>query len=128
MIANQVFVFFWSIVIGAILALIFDFFRISRRKGNTKNWVVYVEDVFYWIIVAVMIIASAFITNDGELRGYMFIGYGIGAIFYLILFSKMLIKIISGILDFIENIVKKLVECMMKIKYKFNFKKKNVNN
>ncbi len=128
MIANQVFVFFWSIVIGAILALIFDFFRISRRKGNTKNWVVYVEDVFYWIIVAVMIIASAFITNDGELRGYMFIGYGIGAIFYLILFSKMLIKIISGILDFIENIVKKLVECMMKIKDKFNFKKKNVNN
>ena len=75
-----------------------------------------------------MIIASAFITNDGELRGYMFIGYGIGAIFYLILFSKMLIKIISGILDFIENIVKKLVECMMKIKDKFNFKKKNVNN
>lgn len=128
MIANQVFVFFWSIVIGAILALIFDFFRISRRKGNTKNWVVYVEDVFYWIIVAVMIIASAFITNDGELRGYMFIGYGIGAIFYLILFSKMLIKIISGILDCIENIVKKLVECMMKIKDKFNFKKKNVNN
>ncbi len=128
MIANQVFVFFWSIVIGAILALIFDFFRISRRKGNTKNWVVYVEDVFYWIIVAVMIIASAFITNDGELRGYMFIGYGIGAIFYLILFSKMLIKIISGILDFIENIVKRLVECMMKIKDKFNFKKKNVNN
>lgn len=128
MIANQVFVFFWSIVIGAILALIFDFFRISRRKGNTKNWVVYVEDVFYWIIVAVMIIASAFITNDGELRGYMFIGYGIGTIFYLILFSKMLIKIISGILDFIENIVKKLVECMMKIKDKFNFKKKNVNN
>ena len=128
MIANQVYVFFWSIVIGAILALIFDFFRISRRKGNTKNWVVYVEDVFYWIIVAVMIIASAFITNDGELRGYMFIGYGIGAIFYLILFSKMLIKIISGILDFIENIVKRLVECMMKIKDKFNFKKKNVNN
>ena len=128
MIANQVFVFFWSIVIGAILALIFDFFRISRRKGNTKNWVVYVEDVFYWIIVAVMIIASAFITNDGELRGYMFIGYGIGAIFYLILFSKMLIKIISGILDFIENIVKRLVECMMRIKDKFNFKKKNVNN
>lgn len=128
MIANQVFVFFWSIVIGAILALIFDFFRISRRKGNTKNWVVYVEDVFYWIIVAIMIIASAFITNDGELRGYMFIGYGIGAIFYLILFSKMLIKIISGILDFIENIVKKLVECMVKIKDKFNFKKKDVNN
>ena len=128
MIANQVYVFFWSIVIGAILALIFDFFRISRRKGNTKNWVVYVEDVFYWIIVAVMIIASAFITNDGELRGYMFIGYGIGAIFYLILFSKMLIKIISGILDFIENIVKRLVEGMMKIKDKMNLKKKNVNN
>lgn len=128
MIVNQVYVFFWSIFVGALIALIFDFFRISRRKGNIKNFVVYIQDVLYWIIVAVIIIISAFVTNDGELRGYMFIGYAIGAIFYLMLFSKLFIKIISGILDFIENIINKLVEQMMKIKDKVNFKKKNVNN
>lgn len=128
MIANQVYVFFWSILVGVVLALIFDFFRISRRKGTTKNFVVYIQDVLYWIIVAVIIIISAFVTNDGELRGYMFIGYIIGAIFYLILFSKLFIKIIGGILDFIENIINKLVEQVVKVRDKMNFKKKNVNN
>ena len=128
MIANQVYVFFWSILVGVVLALIFDFFRISRRKGTTKNFVVYMQDVLYWIIVAIIIIISAFVTNDGELRGYMFIGYAIGAIFYLILFSKIFIKIIGGILDFIENIINKLVEQVVKVRDKMNFKKKNVNN
>ena len=128
MIANQVYVFFWSILVGVVLALIFDFFRISRRKGTTKNFVVYMQDVLYWIIVAIIIIISAFVTNDGELRGYMFIGYAIGAIFYLILFSKLFIKIIGGILDFIENIINKLVEQVVKVRDKMNFKKKNVNN
>lgn len=128
MIANQVYVFFWSILVGVVLALIFDFFRISRRKGTTKNFVVYIQDVLYWIIVAIIIIISAFVTNDGELRGYMFIGYAIGAIFYLILFSKLFIKIIGGILDFIENIINKLVEQVVKVRDKMNFKKKNVNN
>lgn len=128
MIANQVYVFFWSILVGVVLALIFDFFRISRRKGTTKNFVVYMQDVLYWIIVAIIIIISAFVTNDGELRGYMFIGYAIGAIFYLILFSKIFIKIIGGILDFIENIINKLVEQVVKVRDKMNLKKKNVNN
>lgn len=128
MIANQVYVFFWSIVIGVILALIFDFFRISRRKGNVKNWIVYLQDVIYWCLVAIIIIASAFITNDGELRGYMFIGYAIGAIFYLILFSKFLIKIISKFLDLIENAINKIWKQIMKFANKINFKKKNVNS
>lgn len=128
MIANQVYVFFWSIVIGVILALIFDFFRISRRKGNVKNWIVYLQDVIYWCLVAIIIIASAFITNDGELRGYMFIGYAIGAIFYLILFSKFLIKIISKFLDLIENAINKIWKQIMKFVNKINFKKKNVNS
>ena len=77
MITKQVYVFFWSIVIGAILTLIFDFFRLFRRNKKSRNITVYIQDVFFWIIVAIVIIISAFITNSGELRGYMFIGYGL---------------------------------------------------
>lgn len=75
MIVDQVYVFLWSIVIGAILTLIFDFFRIIRRNKKSKDFIVYIQDIFFWIIVALVIIISAFITNSGELRGYMFIGY-----------------------------------------------------
>ena len=127
MIHNQVYVFLWSILIGSILALVFDVFRLMRRKGNTKNIVVYIQDIIYWIIVAVIIIISAFVTNDGELRGFMFVGYIIGAIFYLILFSKVLLKICGALLDFIENIGKWCRSIITKSLEKINFKKKKVD-
>lgn len=78
MIQDQTYVFFCSVFVGTLLAFLFDFFRILRRKGNTKTYMVYIQDVIYWIAVTIIIIASAFITNDGELRGYMFIGYMLG--------------------------------------------------
>ena len=77
MIANQVFVFLWCIVVGAILTLIFDIFRLFRRNKKTKDLIVYIQDIFFWIIVAIVIIISAFIINSGELRGYMFVGYAL---------------------------------------------------
>ena len=77
MIANQVYVFLSSILVGAILALIFDIFRLMRRHKETRDYIVYIQDIFFWLIVAIVIIISAFITNSGELRGYMFIGYAL---------------------------------------------------
>ena len=75
MIANQVYVFLWAILTGAALTLVFDFFRLLRRNKEVKSIIVYIQDFFFLLIVTIAIIASAFITNSGELRGYMVIGY-----------------------------------------------------
>lgn len=127
MITNQVYVFFWSIIIGAVLTLIFDFFRLMRRNKETKDLIVYIQDIFFWFIVAIVIIISAFITNSGELRGYMFIGYALGAMFYLLLFSKLILKIFGTIFDKINLFFEKIIAILKKIVKKFNFKKKNTN-
>ncbi len=127
MIQNQTYVFLWSVVIGAFLALVFDFFRILRRKGKTPNYIVYIQDIIYWIIVTLIIITSAFITNDGELRGYMFIGYILGAVIYIVSISKFILKISNIILDFIETRFKRFWTFCVKIVKKMNIKKENVN-
>lgn len=127
MITSQVYVFFWSILIGAVLTLIFDFFRLMRRNKETRDLIVYIQDIFFWIIVAVVIIISAFITNSGELRGYMFIGYALGSMFYLLLFSKLILKIFGTIFDKIDLVFEKIFSFFRKIFKKFNFKKKNLN-
>ena len=100
----------------AFLALVFDFFRILRRKGKTPNYIVYIQDIIYWIIVTLIIITSAFITNDGELRGYMFIGYILGAVIYIVSISKFILKIFQDIIFVVINsfnvlsVVKKCLE------------------
>lgn len=103
MIAIQVYNFGWTMLVGLIMGIIFDFFRALRRKGNTKNIMVYIQDILFWIIIAIIIIVSSFIINDGELRGYMLLGYLLGTTFYVLLFSKYVKGFFGLIFDGIEK-------------------------
>ena len=120
MLVEQVYVFLWSIVVGVILAILFDLFRALRFKGIKDIWV-YIQDIIFWIVAAVVIIASTFIINEGELRGYMLIGYLLGAGFYVLLFSKFVLHILRFVFDGIRN---GFVFAAKKIKNVFKFAKK----
>ena len=120
MLVEQVYVFLWSIITGAFLGLLFDLFRAFRYKGIKDIWV-YIQDIIFWLVTAIIIIISAFIINDGELRGYMLIGYILGAGFYMLLFSKFILNSLRFIFD---NIHKAIEFCMQKLKKIFNFTQK----
>lgn len=110
MVAEQVYIFLWSVLIGAIMGVIFDFFRALRRNGNTRNIIVYLQDIIFWFIVAIIIITSSFILNSGELRGYMLIGYLLGALLYMLLLSTY----IKGMFIIIMNLITKGIEFLLK--------------
>lgn len=38
------------IIVGILLAFIYDLFRISRKAFNTKDFITYLEDILFWII------------------------------------------------------------------------------
>lgn len=128
MIVEQVYVFLWTILTGAIMGLIFDFFRLLRRNGNTKDIWVYIQDVLFWIIIAITIIVSTFLINDGELRAYMLLGYILGVLFYMLLFSKPILTAFNFIFDVIENVSKKIWKSLSKLFEKMVDRKKTVKN
>ena len=103
MLVEQVYIFGWSIVTGMILGLLFDIFRGMRWKGMKDIWV-YLQDIVFWIVTGVIIICSTFLINMGELRGYMLIGYLLGAGFYFLLFSKYIL----GMFHFINRKIREL--------------------
>lgn len=104
MVAEQVYIFLSSVLIGALMGIVFDFFRALRRKGNTKNIVVYIQDIIFWLIVAIIIITSSFILNNGDLRGYMIIGYLLGAILYMLILSNYIKGLFIIIMNFFGKI------------------------
>ncbi len=128
MVAEQVYIFLWSVLVGAIMGVVFDFFRALRRNGNTRNIIVYLQDVIFWLIVAIIIITSSFILNNGELRGYMLIGYLLGAFMYMLLLSNY----IKGTFIFIFNMWHKIIQILwkpfIKLKEKFEEKRKKLEN
>ena len=57
-----------------LIAFIFDLFRIKRKAVETGNLLTYIEDLLYWIIAALVMFAVVYLANEGELRGYIFLG------------------------------------------------------
>lgn len=75
----------------------------------------YIQDIIFWLVTAVIIIASAFIINSGELRGYMLIGYILGACFYMLLFSKFVLSVLGFIFGSIKKFFSLLKNSLQKI-------------
>jgi spore cortex biosynthesis protein YabQ len=91
-VSNQAYIFLYSILGGMIIAFIYDLLRIQRRALKTSNIIINIEDFIYWIIVAVVMFLMVYLSNEGEIRGYIFIGTVIGTILYIFLFSKIVIR------------------------------------
>ena len=119
--AEQLFSFFVFIVVGTIIGIIFDIFRIFRRTIKTSDIVTYIEDISFWIISMFIIITSIFMFNNGELRLYIFIGIIIGATLYLLFISKYCIKL--GIFVF-KTLKKAAIILFTPFKFIFNIFKK----
>ena len=111
MAGNQAYLFMVFTVVGMIIGLLFDIFRILRKIVKTKDFVTYIEDIVFWILTGIIIIYSMYIFCDGELRFFMIVGIIIGTIIYLLSISEYIIKISLVII----NIAKKSMIIPLKI-------------
>lgn len=102
---NQIYCFFIFIVVGIIISVLFDIFRILRKVFKTPDIVTYIEDIIFGVMAGVIIIYSIFKFNNGEIRSYLFIGIFIGILSYLFTISKVFIKCGDKILTFLKKIL-----------------------
>ena len=148
---TEIFKLLFFVLVGIIIGLIFDFFRIIRKCFKTPDIVTYIHDILFLLISALILIFSIFIFNNGELRAYILLGILLGFAIYFFIISKYIIFIFSNIINFLKKIIinpifqlfkkiskivnikfkKILIKCdkffgnlMDKIK-KFSFKKQN---
>lgn len=102
---NQAYLFLIFILNGLLIGIVFDIFRILRRSFKTPNIITYIEDALFWIISVSIILYSLFVFNNGEIRGFIFIGLLFGIALYMLFISKTIIKIFVKIVTFIKNII-----------------------
>lgn len=122
LVASQAYIFLWSVVGGIAIAFIYDLFRIRRKAVRVGNILTYLEDLLYWLLVAVIIFGIIYFSNDGELRGYNFIGTALGVILYILLFSKAVMASAMFVINLIVSIFKLIwlvLSYPFKIIYKF---------
>ena len=137
MAGNQTYLFIVFTIVGIIIGVLFDIFRILRKSFKTKDIVTYIEDVLFWILTGIIILFSMYKFSNGELRFFMIIGIIMGTLMYMITFSRYVIKISVFIIKIIKTIIVYPVKVVEKILKKIiirpifiiciNFKKNIIN-
>lgn len=120
-VSNQAYIFLSCVLGGMIIAFIYDIFRIRRKAVKASNIIVYLEDLIYWILVALVLFGVVYLSNEGEIRGYLLIGVILGIIIYIFLLSKIIMAIfmfIIGIIYRFAMIVFNILFFPIKILYK----------
>lgn len=107
-ISNQVNIFLWSVFGGILIAFVYDVFRIKRKAIKTNNIITYIEDLLYWSISAAIMFTIVYIGNEGEIRGYIFLGTIIGAVLYILLLSKLVMYVSLRVIEFLKRVLKTL--------------------
>ena len=97
--------FIYFIIIGMILGVVFDIFRILRKSFKTSDIITNIQDILFGIITGMILLSSIFLFNNGELRLYLFLGIAFGIIIYMLSISKYFIKINVIIINFIKRII-----------------------
>ena len=104
---NQIYSLLIFTITGITIGLIFDVFRIARKSFKTSDFITCIEDFVFWIITGAILLFVIFKFNNGEIRGYIFIGLCSGIIIYLLTISKPFIKkIITCIFKFLSKLFK----------------------
>lgn len=111
-ISEQVIVFLSTALCGMVIALVYDMFRIFRKAVRTGSIMTFVQDILYWIIASVIMFVTIYCSNDGELRGFLFLGAFLGVILYAFAFSRaimnsslFIIRVVTRIIKFVSFLI-----------------------
>ena len=107
---SQIYMFITTLVCGMSIGAIYDFYRLFRYYSRPKRIKTFIQDLIFWLLLSAIIILVVDLINDGELRGFIFVGFTIGIILYSRLLSKKTIKTITYIVDAVIYRLRRLTQ------------------
>lgn len=108
----QGYLFLITILCGFAIGLFYDIIRIFRRIVIHPNWLINIEDTFFWIISSLFLFIILFNQNDGVLRGFVILGITIGIFLYFFIFSFLIITYVTKFTVQIINIIKLIIKLL----------------
>ncbi len=110
---EEVFLLFF--IIGIIIGMIFDFFKVLRKSFKTKDIITFVEDLLFLFATGSLIIFGIIKLNSGEVRFYLFLGLFFGVLIYSLTISKLYVIILYEFVRMCKKIVIFFVKIFFKL-------------
>lgn len=95
LLVNQMRSFFATIAIGMVVGFTYDYYRVTRGVLRLKSAGVFVGDIIFWVVTTIAVFLMLLWGNWGEMRLYVLLGLGLGALLYFHFISKSVRKLVS---------------------------------
>ncbi|WP_052446666.1 spore cortex biosynthesis protein YabQ [Candidatus Soleaferrea massiliensis] len=125
-VSAQTLLFLQSCLLGAVLGVIYDVFRILRISFKNGSILIFLEDALFFIICAVLTFCFMLMSNDGQIRFFILLGEVIGFILYYFTIGALVMKISKLIINFIRRLFLLLYKIFIRpfvIFFRFLFRK-----
>ncbi|MBM7557180.1 spore cortex biosynthesis protein YabQ [Halanaerobacter jeridensis] len=111
----QFFTFLNMILVGGIIGLIFDFYRVLKRKMIFSVYLSNLFDFLIFLIFTFIVFVRLIQLNGGQVRWYIFLGVIVGNIIYYFSISKIAVKNIMIMTDSSLKVYYKIKKIFLKI-------------
>ncbi|MCX7614317.1 MAG: spore cortex biosynthesis protein YabQ [Clostridiales bacterium] len=114
-IAAQTVVFFKAILLGAILSVLYDFFRLIRLLTKAKRKKTAVYDSIFCLLSLIALFYFIVFTARGEARIYIAIGAFFGSSLYFMTLSKLVLRFGFGVSKVVRKIISPFNKLLKKV-------------
>ncbi len=102
-------VFIFSILLGVIISVIFDFFMLFNFINKKNRKIIFFSDISFMCIAAILSFLYLLAANYGIFRLYIIIGEAIGFILHRYTLGKLTFKLIKSIYLLISKFYRKII-------------------
>lgn len=111
-VSSQIITFFLSLALGAVLCVLYDFFRVLHKMSVKGFAEVIVTDLIFWSVAALTTYCFLLIRCLGQVRFYVLLGLFLGFIFVRFTLSPLILrffgfvfKIFGALFSFFTRII-----------------------
>ncbi|MDP4085455.1 MAG: spore cortex biosynthesis protein YabQ [Bacillota bacterium] len=106
------------IAMGALFGVMFDTYQRFLHRSKRKHWIVFLNDVLFWVIQALIIFYVLFQVNKGEIRLYIFIALLCGFAAYQSLLKHFYLRLLGILISIVISVSTFLKRTFILIIYK----------
>lgn len=97
-----------AVLLGIVLSMYSDIFRIIRKVKKHSKVSVFIEDLLFFMVSAFVTFMLLMARCNGEVRGYMILGEALGFLLFRLTVSRITLPFFYKIISFIAGFFSKI--------------------
>lgn len=112
-VTSQFMVFLCTILTGALAGFLYDVYAGAGQVLGLKKTGTFLGDVIYWLCATVVVYTLLLQYNQGEVRFYVLLGLGMGAVFYYRLSQRRMRRLVIKTVQLLIWLVKWVIAILL---------------